>query len=180
MTSPRLGWIATLAACLALTACVDWGGANFTPTASPDATTINGIPVPPDPGPANDATLAGIDANHNGVRDDVERAIAEKYGTNIPQWKAEMQLAASMQAETVADGQNPQAAQANASAVRAGDCEALTFFGPDTSQDVRALEFVFYLTVDTPQRYNAFETTASLDTPYQNIPDNEACTWPSP
>jgi hypothetical protein len=31
--------------------------------------------LPPDPGDAGDATLAGIDSNDNGVRDDVERAI---------------------------------------------------------------------------------------------------------
>lgn len=38
---------------------------------------INGISVPPEPDPAiNDATLAGVDANSNGVRDDVERVIA--------------------------------------------------------------------------------------------------------
>lgn len=44
---------------------------------------INGIPVPPEPDPtANNATLAGIDVNGNGVRDDVERKIAEKYSAN--------------------------------------------------------------------------------------------------
>jgi hypothetical protein len=38
---------------------------------------INGIAVPPEPDPvANNATLAGVDSNSNGVRDDVERQIA--------------------------------------------------------------------------------------------------------
>ena len=32
--------------------------------------------LPPDPGPAGKATLAGVDSNDNGVRDDVERYIA--------------------------------------------------------------------------------------------------------
>lgn len=51
-------------------------------TASSD-TVINGISVPPEPDPtANNATLAGIDSNSNGVRDDVERKIAEKSDTN--------------------------------------------------------------------------------------------------
>ena len=35
--------------------------------------------LPPDPGPAGMATLAGIDSNNNGVRDDVERYIALTY-----------------------------------------------------------------------------------------------------
>ena len=42
---------------------------------------INGIVVPPEPDPTlNNATLAGVDSNNNGVRDDVERAIATKFG----------------------------------------------------------------------------------------------------
>jgi hypothetical protein len=36
--------------------------------------------APPDPGPENDKTLAGIDSNGNGVRDDIERYIAANYG----------------------------------------------------------------------------------------------------
>ena len=42
---------------------------------------VNWIAVPPEP-PAdlNNATLAGFDANGNGVRDDVERVIARQFG----------------------------------------------------------------------------------------------------
>ncbi len=40
---------------------------------------VDGTYLPPDPGPSNDLTLDGIDANLNGVRDDVERHIAENY-----------------------------------------------------------------------------------------------------
>jgi hypothetical protein len=35
--------------------------------------------LPPDPGPAGDETLEGIDANANGVRDDIERWIGLNY-----------------------------------------------------------------------------------------------------
>ncbi len=35
--------------------------------------------LPPDPGPANDLTLEGIDADNDGVRDDIERWILEEY-----------------------------------------------------------------------------------------------------
>lgn len=42
---------------------------------------INGITVPPEPPvDLNNATLAGFDTNGNGVRDDVERALAAKFG----------------------------------------------------------------------------------------------------
>lgn len=38
--------------------------------------------LPPDPGPAGMATLAGIDSNGNHVRDDIERYIALTYPAN--------------------------------------------------------------------------------------------------
>jgi hypothetical protein len=41
---------------------------------------VNGHVLPPEPDPVeNDATLGGVDSNNNGVRDDVERKIYEKY-----------------------------------------------------------------------------------------------------
>lgn len=45
---------------------------------------INGVSVPPEPPPElNNATLAGFDTNGNGVRDDVDRAIAQKVSTTV-------------------------------------------------------------------------------------------------
>lgn len=42
--------------------------------------TINGHTLPPEPDPKiNNSTLLGIDSNHNGVRDDVERWIYQTY-----------------------------------------------------------------------------------------------------
>ena len=46
---------------------------------------INGHVLPPEPDPvANNATLLGIDINHNGVRDDVERWIYKTYKDKHP------------------------------------------------------------------------------------------------
>ncbi len=66
---------------LLVTACGGSGGSpvsNPKPTMGPE--TINGIVVPPDPGAAKDATLAGIDTDHNGIRDEIDRWIATQYG----------------------------------------------------------------------------------------------------
>ena len=42
---------------------------------------INGVALPPEPPPElNNATLAGFDTNGNGVRDDIDRLIATKFG----------------------------------------------------------------------------------------------------
>ncbi len=46
---------------------------------------VNGHRLPPEPDPKiNNATLLGVDMNHNGVRDDVERWIYEKYKDKHP------------------------------------------------------------------------------------------------
>jgi hypothetical protein len=40
---------------------------------------VMGAHLPPDPGSQTDRTLQGVDANHNGIRDDVEREIFQTY-----------------------------------------------------------------------------------------------------
>lgn len=50
---------------------------------APKYEVINGITVPPEPAPTlNNSTLAGVDINNNGVRDDIERFIASKAQTS--------------------------------------------------------------------------------------------------
>lgn len=81
---------------LALLAACGGGKETSAPTAEPTATltpdrqvagaspavkyeVINGMTVPPEPdAERNNATLAGVDVNANGIRDDVERQIAAK------------------------------------------------------------------------------------------------------
>ena len=41
---------------------------------------FHGLVVPPDPGAAANATVAGVDTNQNGIRDEVDRYIAQTYG----------------------------------------------------------------------------------------------------
>ena len=54
------------------------------------------LPPPPDPKQV-DATVAGIDANQNGIRDDVELAIFAKYPNDIRVRAAELQYAMAEQ-----------------------------------------------------------------------------------
>ena len=56
------------------------------------------LPVEPDK-EANDATLAGIDANDNGIRDDVERAIYFKYKDSAREAAPAFQYAKALQME---------------------------------------------------------------------------------
>ena len=60
--------------------------------------TVMGDALPPKPyGPEADSTLAGIDKNNNGIRDDVELAIFAKYPHSAKIRAAELQYAMTEQ-----------------------------------------------------------------------------------
>ncbi|MDP2648392.1 MAG: hypothetical protein Q8P19_00655, partial [bacterium] len=59
---------------------------------------VDGQHLPPPPDPAEvDATVEGIDANQNGIRDDVELAIFKKYPNDARIRAAELQYAMTEQ-----------------------------------------------------------------------------------
>ena len=61
---------------------------------------VMGKNLPPQPDQKiNDSTIAGIDANKNGIRDDVELAIFKKYPDSAKIRAAELQYAQSLQLE---------------------------------------------------------------------------------
>jgi hypothetical protein len=57
-----------------------------------------GVILPPDPGPAGMQTLAGIDSDGDGVRDDVQRWIAVTYASSVKIQSALTQYVKSLQA----------------------------------------------------------------------------------
>ena len=61
---------------------------------------VRGDVLPPVPNQQeSDATLAGIDKNNNGIRDDVELAIFKKYPKDLRVRAAELQYARALQNE---------------------------------------------------------------------------------
>lgn len=61
---------------------------------------VEGKNLPPVPNKEkNDATIEGIDANNNGIRDDVELAIFEKYPSDKKTRAAALQYAMELQME---------------------------------------------------------------------------------
>ena len=53
------------------------------PAPAPPPDVINGIAVPPEPAASVvNASPAGVDSNSNGIRDEVDRALARSYGSN--------------------------------------------------------------------------------------------------
>lgn len=81
----------------------------ISPTAAPssggvaaDVTTINGVSVPPEPGSPAKVSLAGVDTNANGVRDEIDRELARLYGTDAQALAAATKFAKAMQAAMLA------------------------------------------------------------------------------
>ncbi|AVR97644.1 hypothetical protein [Pseudoduganella armeniaca] len=79
------------------------------------------IEMPPDPGEAGRATLAGIDSNGNGVRDDLERHIARHFGRDDKVLRAVANAVIATQHGILASDADGSAA-AQAMLVHAGDC----------------------------------------------------------
>ena len=62
---------------------------------------VIGKNLPPDPGAEADKTIAGIDANQNGIRDDVELAIFKTYPDSAKTRAVLLQYALALQMEVV-------------------------------------------------------------------------------
>lgn len=60
---------------------------------------VMGRNLPPDPGAEADTTIAGVDANNNGIRDDVELAIFKEYPDSAKTRAAALQYAMVFQVE---------------------------------------------------------------------------------
>jgi chitodextrinase len=97
----------------ALQAHTAYSGGNWTPNVTPALWTnliqcdgvppitggevINGITLPPDPGAAGKKTLAGIDSDQDGVRDDIQRFLAKEVGKDPVLYKRALQMARETQ-----------------------------------------------------------------------------------
>jgi len=62
---------------------------------------VMGKNLPPDPGAEADKTIQGIDANNNGIRDDVELAIFKEYPNSAKTRAVLLQYALALQMEVI-------------------------------------------------------------------------------
>ena len=117
---------------------------------------INGIAVPPEPPPElNNPTLAGFDVNGNGVRDDIDRTIATRYGTSPKAFRGALISArAHQQVLTLGITSEANARSSLTSSSRAGICAGGDFesVGFKASQE---LNRIFLQTYNTPERLSA-------------------------
>jgi len=62
---------------------------------------VMGKNLPPDPGAEADKTVQGIDANNNGIRDDVELAVFKQYPNSAKTRAVLLQYALALQMQTI-------------------------------------------------------------------------------
>ncbi len=109
---------------------------------------INGIVVPPVPdSTANLATVSGVDSNSNGIRDDVDRALATEFGQGAATYQEAATYARTLQAALVNPG--PSTIENHLALLR---CER-------DLKKLTDLQKVTLATLDAPIRTNAYATT---------------------
>lgn len=132
--------------------------------------------APPAPtAEAGKATLAGLDANGNGVRDDLEAFLLSHFGKRPQVLRAASNFTISVQAAMLANTEQ-ESSRAHSMTIRAGEC----FGGAEgiAAKDAAAMEELGGLLMNTPQREAAMrahgERIANLNFAVRNKPRWEA------
>ena len=122
-------------------------------------------------------TLGGIDANTNGVRDDIERHIEKKY-TEPAQRKAAMQTARALQQTLLVNKNDAQALNSvSQMAMYAANCRGLIFPGLEGLKSVsRMSEEIETLTTNTKERRRAYLAyNKAVSGTVSQLPKGETC-----
>jgi hypothetical protein len=116
--------------------------------------------LPPDPGALGSATIAGVDADGDGVRDDVQRFVMLSYPDSQRTQAALLQLARALQAWLAVPARDADAAHAAAEqSGRASEC----LFAVTTAEKAYAASTELKLRVlDTAARQDAFYAADAL------------------
>ena len=112
-------------------------------------------------GPALEQALRGVDANRDGVRDDLEKLIAEKYGKNANEKNVARQGARALQSSLFFTDK-AHAKQIAAEISRFFDCVEIAFQGSKDIDDISNwLESAIINTPERSERYLEFNRTLS-------------------
>ena len=139
------------------------GGADTTANVQQpsNTTSINGIAVPPDPGVTGTATVVGVDIDGNGIRDEIDRFVATKYGANPVSLNAARISARALQLILVTDPTSKTSSvvvlQDNGDA---GVCAGRGFREAKLTSS-KELDEIFVRTVNTQARVTHFKSVAA-------------------
>ena len=114
---------------------------------------VNGYKLPPEPDETlNNSTLLGIDSNNNGVRDDVERKIINKY--KAEPIKVEVQMADALIQQETLDNPIGNAIEIQKKNSRITDC--VIYLLHQNIEFTNRVKFIENTTYNTKQRVKAY------------------------
>jgi hypothetical protein len=108
--------------------------------------------LPPDPGEAGKATLEGIDADGDGIRDDIQRYIALTYPESSKTRAALRQAAIALQ-KTILESPDEESAL-NTTELEARASECIRYIHPDEGRNIDNMLIAEFL--NTPERSRAY------------------------
>ena len=140
---------------------------------------VVGKNLPPDPGAEADKTVAGIDANKNGIRDDVELAIFKEYPNSAKTRAVLLQYALALQMDVTQPFPNKETVtEVVREQSRAYDCVNKSIITEDFYKYIeegdKLLNFVKNRQRDTPERINARKDFVRYVGSYSES-ENEVC-----
>lgn len=139
---------------------------------------VMGEHLPPVPDATqNDATVGGIDANNNGVRDDVELAIFEKYPNSAKIRAAQLQYAMATQLMLTKVYNTETWIAAAEESSRGAACIGETIPGRVYSLYVQRTEEIEKLVVNISLRQRAEDFAYKFTTSY-GLPNEDLCNVP--
>ncbi len=112
-------------------------------------------PLPPDPGEAGKATLQGIDSDHDGVRDDIQRWIYFKFRTEPKKQMAWRQFAQDYQSNLLAYDNKSEAINTGHRTLNTLQCIQYVYDGSIDSSESHYGQFRGEF-LNTPARSNAY------------------------
>ncbi len=147
---------------------------------------VMGKNLPPDPGIEADKTVVGIDANENGIRDDVELAVFNEYPNSAKTRAALLQYALALQMEVIQPFVNTVIVdKVIGEESRADSCVADSLVPRDTPESSRSnfqmeqidifIEFIKNKQLNTIIRINAQKDFYKNIGNFANSTKNESC-----
>lgn len=136
------------------------------------------VPVilPPDPGEVGKKTLAGIDSNYDGVRDDLEREIVYMYPQNEEVRKILRAEVKKIQDVIATTGDHDHFKGLLESAFAFSNCYIYKVF-PVNTYDPTNEQILWHMAVNTQAREKAKEANEAKATPFSSIAggSSESC-----
>jgi hypothetical protein len=145
--------------------------ANITPFSQrglPVPATDVPVTLPPDPGEAGKATLAGIDSDHDGVRDDLEREIVYMYPQNQEARRVLTAMVKKIQDVITTTGDHEHFKGLMESAFAFKNCYIYIVF-PENTFDPTNDEILWHMAINTKERKNTEEVNENKATPFSSV-----------